>query len=389
MRFHNRDDAGRRLAAAVSDRLPDASGVVVAAGLPRGGVPVARHVADTLGEPLDVLCVRKLGLPSQPEYAMGAIGEGDVCVLDRAVVARAGVSDAAIGDIVRQERTELLRRADRYRGQRPPLSLTDRIAIIIDDGLATGNTARAMVARRVVLAVPVAPTGTVTALRELADDVIALSTPTRFTSVGEWYDNFEPTSDAEVIAALVGTDPLTPEADRTELGGFTATLRLPIDGIRLEGIVEVPEQAHGVVVFAHGSGSSRHSVRNRAVARRLRQAGFATVLFDLLTEAEAGDRSLVFDTESLSRRLLHVTQWLQTDFGALCMPPGMTSAPKSGWLEGSLGGCAKVRGGRGKSGWLEGRARQGCLASCRDWRSRHRASTWVTRWSWPVELSMR
>ena len=123
MRFRDRDDAGRRLAEALGARVPDRSGVVVL-GLPRGGVPVARHVANALGAPLDVLCVRKLGLPSRPEFGMGAIGEGDVCVLDRNVVARAGVSEAAIDEVVRRERTELLRRTERYRGERPPLSLT-------------------------------------------------------------------------------------------------------------------------------------------------------------------------------------------------------------------------------------------------------------------------
>ena len=208
MRFRDRDDAGRRLGETLAARVPDPTGVVVL-GLPRGGVPVARHVANALGAPLDVLCVRKLGLPSRPEFGMGAIGEGDVCVLDRNVVARAGVSEAAIDEVVRRERAELLRRTERYRGDRPPLSLTDRIAIIVDDGLATGSTARAalrvaraMGARRVVLAVPVAPPDTVTALREVADDVFALSTPSRFTAVGEWYDDFAPTTDAEVIASL-------------------------------------------------------------------------------------------------------------------------------------------------------------------------------------------
>lgn len=208
MRFADRDDAGRQLAEALAP-ICEGSDRVVVLGLPRGGIPVARHVADRLGAPLDVICVRKLGFPGQPEYSMGAIGEGGVRILDQRVIDRAAITDRAVAEVERRERAELERRTTGYRGARPRIDLTDRIAIIVDDGLATGNTARAAIqvarasgARAVILAVPVAPESTIAALQSEADQVIALAVPSSFRAVGEWYKDFSPTTDAEVTAAL-------------------------------------------------------------------------------------------------------------------------------------------------------------------------------------------
>ena len=206
MRFRNRSDAGRRLAA----RLEFLRGVdVVVLGLPRGGVPVAAEVAGALGAPLDVILVRKLGVPAQPELGMGAIGESGARVINSEVVRYAQVSDAEIAQVERRERAELERRAQRFRGDTPHEPLTGRIAVIVDDGIATGSTARAacQVARalgaaRVVLAVPVAPPAADQAMRGDADEVICLETPERFLAIGEWYDNFAQTSDEEVVALL-------------------------------------------------------------------------------------------------------------------------------------------------------------------------------------------
>jgi predicted phosphoribosyltransferase len=211
MRFRDREDAGRRLAALVAQL--DLDDPVVLA-LPRGGVPVAAQVAHALAAPLDVILVRKLGVPSQPELAMGALGEEGVRVLDRELVARARVRDDQLADVERRERDELARRARAYRGAREPFPIAGRTVVIVDDGLATGASARAAIevarargADRVVLAVPVAPPETAAALRAEADDVVSVETPSTMAAIGQWYDDFSQTSDAEVVAHLEGPRP--------------------------------------------------------------------------------------------------------------------------------------------------------------------------------------
>ena len=172
---------------------------------------MAAQVARALGAPLDVILVRKLGMPSHPELAMGALGEEGVRVLDRHLVARARVRDDQVAAVERRERDELERRARAYRGDRDPLPIAGRTVVIVDDGLATGATARAAIevahargAGRVVLAVPVAPPETVAALRADADAVVSVETPAAMAAVGQWYDDFSQTSDDEVVAHLEG-----------------------------------------------------------------------------------------------------------------------------------------------------------------------------------------
>ena len=208
MRFHDRSDAGRQLA---SRLLPLRGEDVVVLGLPRGGVAVAAEVARALSAPLDVILVRKLGVPVQPELGMGAIGEGDARVINADVVRYAGVSEAEITAVERRERFELERRIKRFRGDAPREPLAGRIAVLVDDGIATGSTARAacQVARahgaaRVVLAVPVAPPSSEAALAGDADELVCLETPHRFLAIGEWYEDFSQTRD-EVVVSLLRT----------------------------------------------------------------------------------------------------------------------------------------------------------------------------------------
>lgn len=327
----------------------------VVLGLPRGGVPVAFEVARMLGAPLDVIVVRKLGVPTQPELGMGAIGEDDVRVLNPGVVAATGVSARDIADVEARERTELQRRARRFRGDRPMVALTGRAAIIVDDGLATGGTARAAVqvarahgAGRVVLAVPVAPADTVRSLAEDADEVVALRTPDNFYAIGQWYGDFTQTTDEQVVELLdrarEGSDPPGARDEEVEIAA---------DGVGLAGHLTVPLRAAGVVVFAHGSGSSRHSPRNRAVARAFDQHGLGTLLFDLLTDDEALDRANVFDVTLLGSRLRSATGWLRSQCSLAAMPIGYfgasTGAAAALWAaaEPDAGIAAVVsRGGR-------------------------------------------
>jgi putative phosphoribosyl transferase len=206
--FRNRVDAGRHLAQVALAAGLGGDGTVVL-GLPRGGVPVAAEVGWALGAPLDVIVVRKLGAPFQPELAMGAIGEDGIRVENEEAVGSSAVSAADFEAIEQRERAELNRRASRYRAGRTRLDLEGRCAVIVDDGIATGSTARAAcyVARahgasRIVLAVPVAPAATVSALRDECDDMLCVANPDPFSAVGEWYGDFTPTSDEEVYELL-------------------------------------------------------------------------------------------------------------------------------------------------------------------------------------------
>ncbi|MCC5954168.1 MAG: phosphoribosyltransferase [Acidimicrobiia bacterium] len=209
-RFADRHHAGVALARRL-EHLRDEPVVVLA--LPRGGVPVARPAADHLGAPLDVLLVRKLGLPEQPELAMGAIGEDGVLVLNDDVLSRAGVDRGQLDAVIAAESAELARRAARYRGGRAPAHVQGRTAVVVDDGVATGATARAacQVARarhagRVVLAVPVAPPDVVAAFADVADEVVTVAQPEPFHAIGLFYDDFTQTTDEEVVALLTRSD---------------------------------------------------------------------------------------------------------------------------------------------------------------------------------------
>lgn len=316
MLFIDRIDAGRQL----GHELRNLRGSDVAVlGLSRGGVPVAHEVAVALGAPLDVVVVRKLGVPFQRELAMGAIGEGGVRVFNEEILELAHVGADELAEVERQERAALERRIARFRGDRPRASLAGCIALVVDDGLATGATARVgcMIARaagasRVVLAVPMAPV--IDAVRDVADDVVCLETPDHFLGIGQWYKDFSPVTDNEVVALL---DRATAVADAPAPPGFTVAdcpedVEITLPGVSLFGRLSVPEGARSIVLFAHGSGSSRHSARNRYVAEMLNDAGVATLLFDLLTAEEEIDRTNVFDVRLLAGRLRGATAWLRT-----------------------------------------------------------------------------
>lgn len=321
VRFADRRDAGNRLATLLA-RLREQDSIVVA--IPRGGVPVAAEVARALHAPLEVTVVRKVGAPSNPEFAIGAVAEGGVRVLSEQSVRAAGVSASELRTLVGRAEAELAERLECYRGGRGPASVAGRTVILVDDGLATGRSAlaairslRARGAGRVVLAVPVAALDSVRALSGEADEIVCVETPADFWAVGFWYEDFAPTSDEEVATLLadaassddVASDPSAPgstgEPSRLE------DLTLPVGSeLELSGDLTLPCGARAIVLFAHGSGSSRKSPRNRAVAEALNEAGIATLLFDLLTPSEELDRANVFDIELLSARLVAVSEWV-------------------------------------------------------------------------------
>ena len=418
MRFIDRTDAGRHLARSL-DHLRGTDAVVL--GLPRGGVPVAYEVARSLAVPLDVIVVRKLGVPYQPELAMGAIGEGGIRVSNEDVIRRGAITLQEIAVVEQRERADLDKQAQRFREGRPHMSLAGRTAIIVDDGIATGSTAsaacqvaRQMGATGVILAVPVGAPESLAALRAVCDEVICVHAPAFFMAVGSFYEDFRPVSDREVSDLLAtafdalqvtaggprrpaqaggpaqagratapapeseparqdqagddpppGNQPGTghesghesgqPESGQPEAGHHRARhqagphpagrgraklrhhfipagpapspdpperdeqveLRVADGSIPLAGHLTIPRGATGLVVFVHGSGSSRHSPRNRFVAAKLNDAGLGTLLFDLLTADEELQRANVFDIQALAARLADVTCWLREQPGGL------------------------------------------------------------------------
>jgi len=207
MRFKNRSEAGRLIAGAL-DHYRDRPDAIVLA-LPRGGVPVGYEIAKTLHLPLDVFMVRKLGVPGEEELAMGAIASGGVRSLNKSVIEHLGIPESIIDGVSNREALELERRELLYRGDKPPLDVSNRVVILVDDGLATGSTMKAAVAAlrrqnpsRIVVAVPTAPAEACDELRPNADELVCAVTPEPFFSVGLWYEHFDQTSDAEVTELL-------------------------------------------------------------------------------------------------------------------------------------------------------------------------------------------
>lgn len=324
--FRDRVDAGERLARAL-ERFRGEDVLVL--GLPRGGVPVAAEVARALGAELDVIVARKLGAPGAEEYGVGAIAPG-ASVLDLQSLRALGLEPEDMADTEARERAELERRERAYRGSRPPPRVEGRTVILVDDGVATGVTARAALKslraqqpRRLVFAAPVGPEDAPERLAAFADEVVLLETPLSFRAVGLWYADFSATSDEEVLEALAR-------------GGSTAMeVRIPVpEGGHVSGTLTLPPHALGLVVFAHGSGSSRFSPRNQFVARVLQQRGLGTLLMDLLTPDEERiddvTRELRFDIPLLARRLARAAEWASQEPATAALPVGYFGSSTGG-----------------------------------------------------------
>jgi putative phosphoribosyl transferase len=346
MPFLDRADAGRRLASLLASlpTIERGTGSVVV-GLPRGGIPVAYEIARALDAPLDVILVRKIGLPAQPELAMGAIGEDGVRIINEDVVRAERVSERQFAEVEELERAELIRRAERYRADHPRVPLAGKTAIVVDDGIATGSTARAacQVARahgaaRVVLAVPLAPQASLNVLASVVDDLVCAEVPEPFLAIGQWYLDFAQTADAEVVDLLRRAR----KGQRADDGAPTERDVIVLAGaVPLPGRLTIPARARGVVVFAHGAGSGRSSPRNMFVAGALHMAGLGSLLFDLLTPDEEADRANVFDIGLLAGRLSAATSWLRGQ-------PGLERIPV-GYFGASTGAAAALRAAAGSA----------------------------------------
>lgn len=334
--YRDRVHAGRVLARALAPLVPAAGATVL--GIARGGVSVARAVADALGAPMDVVVVRKLGVPGLPEVALGAVAEGATSPVLDPVAAYVGVPGEILRRIAFEEREEARRRIARYRGGRPLPDLHGRTVVLVDDGLASGATMRSTIAlarergaARVIAAAPVASPASCKQLAGDADLVVTPLVPDPFEMVSTYYDDFAPVADAEVLAAAgrVPSGDGRGGGDRGEMspfpGGVDDGEERPVsiatdEGLTLAGDLGRParwlasgEGARGLLILAHGGGSSRRSYRNRYLAGVLRMAGWETLRLDLLTPEEQGEDAASaeyrFDIPRIARRLSAAVSW--------------------------------------------------------------------------------
>lgn len=301
--FVNREQAGQALAKRLRSHITEDTVIL---GVPRGGVPVAFEVAKVLNRPLDILAIKKIGVPSRPEVALGAISEDGVPYFDEALVRRLHIQEKYLLEAAQEKHQELRLQLTKFRNSRPPIDLIKKDIIVIDDGIATGATLRAAVsvlrqrgARKITLAAPVGARPALESLLEIADEVIALVIPEDFIAVGMWYQEFPQVTEKEVLEKLETLQYLDfPRQEEVILNDANQ---------KLLGDWTLVEKEKGLIIFAHGSGSSRKSPRNQYVAKELNKIGFSTLLVDLLTMEESLDRKNVFDIDLLTQRLVSVT----------------------------------------------------------------------------------
>ena len=287
---------------------------------------MAKLIADALGGQLDLALVRKVGAPGNPELAVGAIDEhGTIHVSGYA--SQAGADPAYLQEEAARQLALIRQHRARYGQGRPPIDLAGRTVIVVDDGLATGATmmaaleaADAQQPQRLVCAVPIASPSALEAVATVADDVVCLAAPESFRAVSQFYRRFPQVEDDEVVALL------SPPAFLPSPGESTRAVHVPAGARSLEGALTLPREARGVVLFAHGSGSSRHSPRNRAVASALNHERFATLLLDLLTPAEDLDPVARFDVPLLAERLEAALDFVRAEPALAPLPVGVFGA---------------------------------------------------------------
>jgi predicted phosphoribosyltransferase/dienelactone hydrolase len=279
-------------------------------GIPCGGAEVAVEVGQVLGAPLDVVCVAKLSSVDDPDFAFGAVAEGGVRFVNTPLARALGVDGTAVEAVGARAERDLDERCARLRGLRPRISLEGRTAILVDDGIATGSSAVAAArslrergASKIVMASPVASQDGARLVAGEVDEVVFLEQPEVLVAISMWYRDFDRVSGAAVGEVLTRSASINAPTSRE--------VTVATNGVRLPGDLSTPRSPIGAVIFAHGSGSGRASPRNTGVARTLNEAGFATLLFDLLTLEETCDRDRVFDIPLLASRLVAATHWLR------------------------------------------------------------------------------
>ena len=312
--FADRIDAASRLAWALQG-YKGTHPLVLA--IPRGAVPMGRLIADAVDGELDVVLVRKLGAPDNPEFAIGAVDEDGHVMLDEEAARWASASPAYVRMVADRELELIRQRRRAWCGGQHGVDPAGRTVIVVDDGLATGATMlaalrslRAHRPTRLVCAVPVGSREALRAVHPLCDEVVCLHAPRPFGAVGMYYAHFDSVPDIEVLKALDRR--AHPHA---AVPPPAYPVHVDAGDARLDGELVAPAHPRALVVFAHGSGSSRHSPRNRYVAQALQRRGYATLLFDLLTPVEDGDPRVRFDIPLLTRRLQAAVDWAWLEAG--------------------------------------------------------------------------
>jgi erythromycin esterase-like protein/predicted phosphoribosyltransferase len=311
-RFENRNHAGKLLAERLL-KYQVLDPIILA--LPRGGVPIAHEISQKLLAPIDVVLVKKIGAPGHEEFAIGAVAEDEIPILNQQVIEQYKFKSEDIENIIVQRIKEIRNRAKEYRQKHSAISLEKRNVIVVDDGLATGSTMltaihwlRTQGVKQIIVAVPIASKEAAAEVEKVSDIFLSLLTPDEFWAVGRWYNEFLQVSDEEVIQLLQKQASAQPTSRDVWIE----------DGMSiLQGHLNVPANSHGLILFAHGSGSSHKSPRNIFVSKALHDAGFGTLLFDLLTFNESLDRKNVFDIELMTRRLLVATEWIKKIYPTL------------------------------------------------------------------------
>lgn len=379
MLFKNRNEAGKHLAARLV-QYRESSPVILA--LPRGGVVVAGEVTRALGAPLDVVIARKLSAPRIPGFGIGALAEGGVRVIDTLAVRMLGVAEEQLARVESAGQAEIAKYLELYRGDRPFLDVKDRTVILVDDGLASGLTARAAIEavarrgpKRIILAVPVSGPDVAAAMLKWVDDFICVGTPPDFLYVNDGYENYDDCPDSDVFDALDAARrrppsvtpyplPCSPHFAGDEHPADTErTIKIETHMGPMEGSLEIPQASRGVVLLAHGAGSNRNSPRSRVVSESLVRAKLATLRIDLLTTgeqvAEAETQHLRFNVGLLTERVCAATRWLSSHpmtqnlrigyFGASIGASAMFAAAAK------LGGIAAIVSRGGRPDWVEPR----------------------------------
>lgn len=346
MIFRSRQEAGTQLAKQLYFWNGRSDAIVLA--LPRGGAETGFAMARDLDLPLDILLARKLGVPGHEELAFGAVAPGGFRYLDAGMIQATGIGTEQI-EKVTEATLEVLRRQDRsYRANRAPLDVSGKTVILTDDGVATGasmqvaiQALRAMGPARVIVAVPVAPSDVCEHMRSEVDELFCSYQAKQVREVGQFYWEFPPVTDEEVVELLERAKEFY---GKTQLPGAAISRRTspaPSEGFqggvilqaamaRLEGVLSLPADAAGLVLFAHGSSSSRYNPRNRYLAKALQARRLGTLLFDLLTVEEdsanlqmGGNR---FDIRLLAERLSGAVEWLEQQKSFRALPMGYCCA---------------------------------------------------------------
>ncbi|XGC81584.1 phosphoribosyltransferase family protein [Bdellovibrio bacteriovorus] len=309
-RFKDREEAAKLL----SEKLiPFKKDNPIVLAIPRGAVPIAAIIAEDLEAPMDLVLIKKIGAIHNPELAIGAISEDGHTFFNKELVQILGISADAQKRLAQAKLVELKKQKESLLGDRASFDIRDRTVIIVDDGIATGATLISSIEflrhknpKKIIVASPVGAKETIKKIEKIADEVIVLMSPVDFIAVGLWYETFDQVTDKEVRELL--------KPQKLSLSTSKKSVQIPFQKEFLKGDLHIPKDMKGIILFAHGSGSSRLSPRNRYVADCLNQENFGTLLLDLLTEDEALERSQVFDIPKLAERLQAATKWIQDQY---------------------------------------------------------------------------